>query len=161
MDYLLLKWLHIMSSTILFGAGVGSAFHLFACSLRRRVDGLATTTRNVVLADWLLTTPAAVLQPVTGVWLVQQMGLPYSTPWIAWSLGLYALAIACWLPVVALQIRMEKVAAAAQRRRAGAGGVRPHVPLVDGAGLRRLLPVPPDLLADGEQGPALGRVKEA
>ena len=115
MDYLLLKWLHIMASTILFGAGVGSAFHLFASSLRRRVDGLATSTRNVVLADWLLTTPAAVLQPVTGVWLVKQMGLPYSTPWIAWSLGLYALAIACWLPVVALQIRMEKVAAAAQR----------------------------------------------
>ena len=115
MDYLLLKWVHILSSTILVGAGVGSAFHLFVSSLRRRVAGVATSTRNVVLADWLLTTPAAVLQPVTGVWLVNKMGLPYSTPWIAWSLGLYAVAIACWLPVVVLQIRMEKVAATAER----------------------------------------------
>jgi uncharacterized membrane protein len=114
MDYLVLKWVHILSSTILFGAGVGSAFHLFASSLRRRVGGVASSARNVVLADWLLTTPTVILQPATGIALVHKMGLPYSTPWIAWSLGLYAVAIACWLPVVAIQIRMRKVAETAE-----------------------------------------------
>ena len=113
MDYLVLKWVHVLSSTILFGAGVGSAFHLFAATLRRRSDGIATATRNVVLADWLLTTPTAILQPVTGVWLVHKMGVPFSTPWVAWSIGLYAVAIACWLPVVWIQIRMRRVAAEA------------------------------------------------
>ena len=83
MDYLLLKWVHILSSTILFGAGFGSAFHLFASSLRRRIGGVATSSRNVVLADWLLTTPTAILQPVTGIALVHKLGLPLSTPWIA------------------------------------------------------------------------------
>ena len=116
MDYLVLKWVHILSSTILFGAGIGSAFHLFASSLRRRIGGVASSTRNVVLADWLLTTPTAILQPVTGIGLVHKMGLPLSTPWVAWSLGLYAVAIACWLPVVVLQIRMHKVAADAELR---------------------------------------------
>jgi uncharacterized membrane protein len=116
MDYLLLKWVHILSSTILFGAGVGSAFHLFASSLRRRIGGVATSSRNVVLADWLLTTPTAVLQPVTGLALVHKLGLPLSTPWVAWSLALYAVAIACWLPVVVMQIRMRKVAEAAESR---------------------------------------------
>jgi uncharacterized membrane protein len=115
MDYLLLKWVHILSSTILFGAGVGSAFHLFASTLRRHVGGVAGSARNVVAADWLLTTPSAILQPVTGLALAHQLGLPYSTPWIAWSLGLYAVAIACWVPVVVMQIRMEKLAAAAER----------------------------------------------
>jgi uncharacterized membrane protein len=115
MDYLLLKWVHILSSTILFGAGVGSAFHLFVSSLRRRIGGVASSSRNVVLADWLLTTPSAIVQPVTGIALVHKMGLPYSTPWVAWSLGLYAVAMACWIPVVALQIRMRKVAEAAER----------------------------------------------
>ena len=115
MDYLLLKWVHILSSTILFGAGVGSAFHLFASSVRRRIGGVATSSRNVVLADWLLTTPAAILQPVTGIALVHKLGLPLSTPWIAWSLALYAVAIACWLPVVAIQIRMRQVAETAER----------------------------------------------
>jgi uncharacterized membrane protein len=118
MDYLLLKWVHVLSSTILFGAGVGSAFHLFVSTLRRRTGGVANGARNVVLADWLLTTPTAILQPLTGLWLVNKMGLPYSTPWIAWSLGLYAVAIACWLPVVVIQIRMRN--AVVQAERAGA-----------------------------------------
>jgi uncharacterized membrane protein len=121
MDYLVLKWLHILSSTILFGAGIGSAFHLFVSSLRRRIGGVASSSRNVVLADWMLTTPTAILQPVTGVALVHQMGVPFSTPWVAWSLGLYAVAIACWLPVVVLQIRMRHVAEAAE----GHGGPVP------------------------------------
>jgi len=116
MDYLLLKWVHVLSSTILFGAGVGSAFHLFASSLRRRIGGVASSSRNVVLADWLLTTPTAILQPLTGIALVHKLGLPLSTPWVAWSLGLYAVAIACWLPVVVLQIRMRQVAEAAEGR---------------------------------------------
>lgn len=115
MDYLLLKWVHILSSTILFGAGVGSAFHLLAATLRRRIGGIASGARNVVLADWLLTTPTAILQPVTGVMLVHAMGLPFSTPWVAWSLALYAVAIACWLPVVVIQLRMRQVAEAAER----------------------------------------------
>jgi uncharacterized membrane protein len=118
MDYLVLKWVHILSSTILFGAGVGSAFHLFASTLRRRVGGIASSSRNVVVADWLLTTPTAILQPVTGIWLVHKLGVPFSTPWVAWSLGLYTVAIACWVPVVVLQIRMEKVVRAAESARA-------------------------------------------
>ena len=116
MDYLLLKWVHILSSAILFGAGVGSAFHLFVSSLRRRIGGVAGSTRNVVLADWLLTTPTAILQPVTGIALARELGLPLSTPWVAWSLGLYVVAMACWLPVVAIQIRMRKLAEAAEGR---------------------------------------------
>jgi uncharacterized membrane protein len=115
MDYLVLKWIHVLSSTILFGAGVGSAFHLFASTVRRQVGGIAMATRNVVLADWLLTTTTAILQPVSGLALVHRLGLPYTTPWVAWSLALYGVAIACWLPVVVLQIRMRDVMLRAQR----------------------------------------------
>lgn len=114
MDYLTLKWVHVLSSTILFGAGVGSAFHMFAATLRGHVGGIVGATRNVVIADWLLTTPAAIVQPVTGIWLVHLMGVPFSTPWVAWSLGLYALAIGCWLPVLWIQLRLRDLAVAAE-----------------------------------------------
>jgi uncharacterized membrane protein len=117
MDYIVVKWLHVLSSTILFGAGVGSAFHLFAASLRGHAGGAAGSARNVVVADWMLTTPAAIVQPVTGLWLVHRLQLPLSTPWVAWSLVLYAIAIGCWLPVVWIQIRMRDVAVAADRAR--------------------------------------------
>ncbi|GAB3646660.1 DUF2269 family protein [Ramlibacter alkalitolerans] len=117
MDYIVVKWLHVLTSTILFGAGVGSAFHLLAASLRGHTAGAAGSARNVVVADWMLTTPAAIVQPVTGLWLVHRLQLPLSTPWVAWSLVLYAIAIGCWLPVVWIQIRMRDVAVAADRAR--------------------------------------------
>lgn len=115
MEYLFAKWLHILSSTILFGAGVGSAFHLFAATLGRRPAGVAEATRNVVRADWLLTTPTAIFQPASGLWLLHLMQLPLSTPWVSASLALYGLAMACWLPVLWIQLRLRDLAAAAVR----------------------------------------------
>jgi uncharacterized membrane protein len=113
MDYLVAKWLHILSSTILFGAGVGSAFHLFAASRRGGLPAIAAAARTVVLADWLFTLPTAVFQPASGLWLLHLMQVPLSTPWVAWSLALYALAIGCWLPVVVIQLRLRDIAAQA------------------------------------------------
>jgi uncharacterized membrane protein len=111
------KWLHVLSSTILFGTGIGSAFYLLAATLTRDVRAVAVVARHVVIADWLFTTPTIILQPLTGFYLMALAGLPMDTRWIAWSLGLYALAVACWLPVVWLQIRMRQLA-----HEAAAGG---------------------------------------
>ncbi len=36
MDYVTVKWLHILSSTLLFGTGIGSAFYLLLATLGRR-----------------------------------------------------------------------------------------------------------------------------
>jgi uncharacterized membrane protein len=119
MEYLVVKWLHVISSTVLFGAGVGSAFHMFASTLRGDVPGIAMAARNVVLADWLLTTPAAIFQPLSGLWLVHLAKMPLSTPWLAASIALYVIAIACWLPVVWIQLRMRDHAVAAMH--AGSG----------------------------------------
>lgn len=113
MEYLVFKLLHILSSTLLFGTGIGSAFYLLCVALRRDAHVVAAVARVVVIADWLFTATTALAQPLTGLYLVHLMQLPLSTGWIAWSLGLYAVAIACWLPVVRLQILMRDSAAAA------------------------------------------------
>jgi uncharacterized membrane protein len=68
---------------------------------------LAVVNRKVVLADWLFTTPAVIIRPVTGIWMAHLAGLPLETPWLAASLGLYLLVGACLLPVVWLQLRMH------------------------------------------------------
>ncbi|MGO1540290.1 MAG: DUF2269 family protein [Luteimonas sp.] len=115
MEYLIAKWLHILTSTILFGTGIGTAFYLFAISLGRDARAVAAISRYVVIGDWLFTAPTIVLQPLTGLWLMHVMGLTFDARWLAWSLALYVLAVACWLPVVWLQIRMRDVAAAAAR----------------------------------------------
>lgn len=109
MDYLTVKWLHILSSTFLFGTGIGSAFYLLLATVSGDVHAIAVVTRTVVLADWLFTATTAVLQPLTGFYLVSLAGLPMKSTWIAWSVVLYALALACWLPVVGLQMRLRRL----------------------------------------------------
>jgi len=107
MEYLALKWLHIVSATLLFGTGLGSAFYKFMTDRSGNLPAIAVTNRLVVRADWLFTAPAIVLQPVTGVLLALTLGYPLTSSWIVMSIALYILAGCCWLPVVYLQILMR------------------------------------------------------
>jgi len=110
MSYTALKTLHILSMVLLFGTGLGSAFYKWMADRSGNVAHIAVTNRHVVLADWLFTTPTVILQPLTGLWMVHLLGVPPTTPWVAASLFLFVLAGLCWLPVVWLQIRMQKLA---------------------------------------------------
>jgi len=113
MEYVLVKTLHVVSSTILFGTGIGSAFYMLLASVQRDAGIAHFVIRRVVVADWLFTTPAVIVQPATGVYLMHLAGFPLSSTWLALSIALYVLAGACWLPVVWLQIRMRELAAQA------------------------------------------------
>jgi uncharacterized membrane protein len=113
MEYLVVKWLHILSSTLLFGTGLGSAFYMFFTSLTRDARVVATVVRYVVIADFAFTTPTIIIQPVTGLYLIHLAGFPLSSTWIAVSIALYFLAGAAWLPVVWMQIKMRDMAMAA------------------------------------------------
>ncbi|QGM98454.1 DUF2269 family protein [Methylocystis parvus] len=110
LDVTTLKWIHILSSTVLFGTGLGTAFHGLATNLRGDLRAIAAGNKNVVLADWIFTTPAVILQPLTGVALMIDEGWPYDTPWIVASIALYIFVGCCWLPVVWLQMRMARIA---------------------------------------------------
>lgn len=115
MDYITIKWLHILSSTLLFGTGIGTAFFMICAVLTRDAKIVAVVGKNVIIADWLFTATTVIIQPVTGFYLVYLADIPLANRWILWSIGLYFLAGACWLPVVWLQIRMHQLATAANR----------------------------------------------
>jgi len=69
----------------------------------------------VVLADWLFTTPSIIVQAATGIALANLLGYPLLHGWVFAALMLFFVAGICWLPVVALQIRMRDLARAAER----------------------------------------------
>lgn len=115
MEYLIVKWLHILSSTLLFGTGIGSAFYMFFASLTRDVRAIAVVVRYVVIADTVFTATTVVIQPLTGYRLARLLGFPLTAFWLEWSIGLFLLAGACWLPVVWMQVRMSRMAQAAVR----------------------------------------------
>lgn len=109
-EYLVVKWIHVVSSTILFGTGIGSAYYMLRASQHRDPRIAHFVVSQVVIADWIFTTTAVIVQPVTGFYLVYLAGFPPTSRWILWSTVLYLVAGACWLPVVWMQIRMREMA---------------------------------------------------
>ena len=109
-EYLLVKWIHILSATFLFGTGLGSAFYKWLTDRSGNLAAMAQTNRIVVLADWIFTTPTILIQPISGLWLLHLLGTPLDQGWVILSVLLYFIAGACWLPVVWLQIRMRDMA---------------------------------------------------
>lgn len=111
--YLLARWLHILSSTVLFGTGIGTAFQMVWAMRTGKVETVHSVASGVVWADWLFTTPAGIAQPLTGLWLIYIAGYSFVEPWLLATYALYVLAFICWAPVVHLQIRIRDLAGAA------------------------------------------------
>lgn len=114
-DVLWLKFLHLLGAMVLFGTGLGTAFQFWFAHRSGDPRAIAVVARNTVLADWAFTAPAVILQPITGIALAVLLGYSLTSGWIVMTLALYILAGACWLPVVALQIRMARLAHEAVR----------------------------------------------
>ena len=108
--YLIIKWLHILSSVLMVGTGFGSAFYMFFANRSGSLAAQAVVSRLVVRADWWFTTPAVIFQPISGLWLASQAGWSWTTTWVLLTLVLYTVAGLCWLPVVALQLDMARMA---------------------------------------------------
>lgn len=108
--YLLLKWIHVLSSVALVGIGFGSAFYLYFVNRTRNVAAMAEVSRLVVRADYWFTAPTVIIQPVSGFALASIAGYPLTQTWLVVTYMLFILAGMWWLPVVWLQIQMAKMA---------------------------------------------------
>jgi uncharacterized membrane protein len=111
--YTLLKTLHVVSACVLLGTGAGIAFFMYMAHRARELPAMRVVTRHVVLADWVFTAPAVMVQPVTGFLLIHMLGWPLRSGWLHVVLGLYVLVGFCWLPVVWIQHRLAHMANAA------------------------------------------------
>ena len=113
MDGLLaLRAAHLIGAAVLFGTGAGIAFFMLMAHRTKDAAIIARTAQVVVVADFVFTTTAVVLQPVTGVALAWKVGWALTEPWIVLSLGLYVLTGTLWLPVVWIQMRIRDSARA-------------------------------------------------
>ncbi len=114
--YLWIKLLHILSATVLFGTGLGTAFFMLKAYLSENDAAMAVTTRTVVMADWLFTTPAIVLQLLSGLWLTQYLNISMQSAWFNIVIGLFVFVGVCWIPVVWIQIRIRDLITAGEPR---------------------------------------------
>jgi uncharacterized membrane protein len=121
MDYNTLIFIHITSVILLLGVGAGSAFYKFMSDKSGNIEVIVHTNKMVVLADWIFTTPSAIIQPLTGVMLMNMLNISLWTPWLLASIILYSLAGILWLVAVYLQIRMKEIALLTQKEKGSLG----------------------------------------
>jgi uncharacterized membrane protein len=108
--YFVLKFIHIVSSAVLFGTGLGIAFFMWMAHRSGDARAIAQTARTVVVADAVFTATAVVVQLATGVALARVAGFSLREPWLVAALALYVFVGACWLPVVWIQLRLRDLA---------------------------------------------------
>jgi uncharacterized membrane protein len=116
MLYFAVKYVHVLGAAVLLGTGAGIAFFMLMAHLRGDVMVIAGVARIVVLADFLFTATAVLVQPITGVWLAWMTGYSLWEGWIALSIVLYIVTGVFWLPVVWMQMRMRDLASDAVSR---------------------------------------------
>lgn len=112
-SYLLLKFLHILSAIVVAGTGVGIAFFMLMVSRSKNIEAIAITARHVVLADWLFTLPAVVVQLATGLLLMKTLSYSFSSLWFLTVISLFIFIGLCWVPVLVIQYRLRALAAMA------------------------------------------------
>ena len=115
MEYLVLKYLHVIGATVLLGTGSGIAFFMVIAHRTGDPAVIAAIARIVVVADMVFTASAVIAQPITGVALAYTAGYSLWEGWIVVSIGLYIFTGAFWLPVVWMQLRLRDLASAAAR----------------------------------------------
>ncbi len=108
--FFVLKWIHVLSAAVLFGTGLGIAFFMLAAHRSGDAHLVAGTAQTVVVADFLFTATAVVVQPITGIGLAHVAGYSLFEGWLVLTYLLYVLIGACWLPVVWMQARMRRIA---------------------------------------------------
>jgi uncharacterized membrane protein len=111
-DYLLLKLIHILSAVVITGTGSGIAFFMFMASRSDNPQAIYMTTKHVILGDWIFTTPAVLMQLITGVLLMKKLNYSFSSTWFYWVIGLFVLIGILWLPVIRIQYRLRESAKA-------------------------------------------------
>nr|WP_270049524.1 DUF2269 domain-containing protein [Thalassolituus pacificus] len=106
----MLKTLHILSAVVLMGTGSGIAFFMLMAVLSRSQETIRHVSRIVILADWLFTAPAVLVQLITGVWLMSLLNVSFTSPWFLTVAALFILIGCCWLPVVWIQYQLHREA---------------------------------------------------
>ncbi len=112
MLYEWLKFVHIISASVLFGSGIGTAFYMFLANIRKDkdIEVIARATKRVVRADWYFTGTSGVLQPLTGFSLLYLKHFSFTASWALIVVGGYVIAGVCWFIVVYLQIQCYRMA---------------------------------------------------
>ncbi len=113
MSYQIIKIIHIISATFLFGAGTGTALMVLRAFFQYKkkvvsVESLDFALDHAIFVDWIFTLGAGIVQLISGVALGIMGGYSFIEGWLLSALILFGAVILLWIPAAFLQIRMKK-----------------------------------------------------
>lgn len=115
MIYLWIKYIHILSATILFGTGIGTAAVMLYGHLSKNIQAMTIMYTYVVLVDWFFTGISGFMQITTGLLMVYLAGYSFTSLWIAGSVCGYCITAIAWFIVVYYQIKIKQITKDAAR----------------------------------------------
>jgi uncharacterized membrane protein len=110
MLYLFIEYLHVLGAIVILGTGAGIAFFMLMAHRSADAAFIAKTAEVVVIADFIFTLSAVLLQPVTGGLLMWLSSTSITEGWLMTALVLFLIAGVFWVPVVFMQIEMRDLA---------------------------------------------------
>jgi uncharacterized membrane protein len=107
---LALKFVHVLAAAVMFGTWLCLAMVMLRGHRSENPSVVAVTTQFVVDLEKAVMVPAIIAQPVAGFPLAWAIGIsPLNEFWIVVSIGLFVLALACWLAAFRIEARIRSL----------------------------------------------------
>jgi uncharacterized membrane protein len=105
-----LKFVHLLAAATMFGAWLCLAIVMLRAHRSSNPSVIAVTTQFVLDVEKMVVAPAIAAQPILGFPLASAIGLsPVNEFWIVVSLGLFVIAVACWLAAFRVETHVHKL----------------------------------------------------
>jgi uncharacterized membrane protein len=105
-----LKFVHVLAAATMFGVWLCLAIVMVLGHRSGNPSVVAVTTQFVVDVEKMVMVPAIAVQPLSGFPLAWAIGLsPVNEFWIVVSLGLFMVAVVCWLAAFRVEIRVRRL----------------------------------------------------
>ena len=105
-----LKFVHVLAAATMFGGWLCLSIMMLLGHRSRNPSVIAVTTQFVVDAQKIIVAPAIAAQPLSGFPLAWVIGLsPLGEFWIVVSLGLFVVAVACWVAAFRIEIGIRRL----------------------------------------------------
>lgn len=105
-----IQYIHALGAIVILGTGIGIAFFMLMAHRSGDPAFIARTAEVAVIADFLFTLSAVLLQPVTGGLLMWLSSTSITEGWLMTALVLFVIAGLFWVPVIFMQIEMRDLA---------------------------------------------------
>ncbi|MBM4197735.1 MAG: DUF2269 family protein [Gammaproteobacteria bacterium] len=107
----MIRLLHILSSALMLGVGVGAFWFVQRAAATRDPGVMREATHSAVAAELAFGIPVAIVQPLTGWLLMEQLGYSFSSVWFWSVVAAYIVTGMCWVYLVKAEFRLRALTA--------------------------------------------------